>query len=155
LILSRAPIAPMDMYVLAANHNMEELAVSISSHLLSFDLSGLTDNLAERMGAVYLRRLIFLHLGRADALKRLLLPLPDFHGPTPTCGLEERGKLMRAWSLATASLAWDARPDLLPGTIQSVLGSLWDILSCQTCRIGIQTTVKTIVSAWANVKATI
>jgi hypothetical protein len=110
LVLSQASISPMEMYVLAAQHNLEELAVAVSSHLLSFDLPKLTDEMVEKMGAVYLRRLIFLHLGRVDALKRLLVPLPLFHAPTRTCGIEEQSKLSRAWSLATASLAWDARP---------------------------------------------
>lgn len=110
LILSRAPVSPLMMYVSAASHGLEDLAVAISSHLLSFDLSGLNDELVEKMGAVYLRRLIFLHLGRTAALKRLLSPPPAFHGPTNTCGFPEQRQLMRAWSLATAGLAWDARP---------------------------------------------
>lgn len=110
LILSRAPISPIEMYALAANHDLEELATAISSHLLSFDLSGLSDELVERMGAVYLRRLIFLHLGRSEALKRLLLPPSAYHLPTSDCGFKEQGELVSAWSHATAALCWNARP---------------------------------------------
>lgn len=113
LILNRAPVHPIHMYATAAKHNLEELAIAISSHLLSFDLSELTDQLVEKMGAVYLRRLVFLHLGRMDALKRLLTPPPSFHGPTGSCGFPEQRQLMRAWSLATAGLAWDVRPGML------------------------------------------
>lgn len=113
LMLNRAPVHPINMYASAASHNLEELATVISSHLLSFDLSELDDQLVEKMGAVYLRRLVFLHLGRMDALKRLLSPPAAFHGPTGSCGFPEQRQLMRAWSLATAGLAWDVRPGML------------------------------------------
>jgi hypothetical protein len=62
------------MYALAAQHKLEQLAIAVSPSLLSFDLATLTDDLVGRMGAVYLKRLVFLHLGRSAALKRLLSP---------------------------------------------------------------------------------
>ena len=109
-ILSIAPIAPIETYALAAHYDLYDLAVRISSHLLAFSLPSLTDDHANRMGPIYLKRLFFLHLGRIDALKRLLLPPPHPHAPTPTCDFVEQKKLTRAWALASAYLAWDARP---------------------------------------------
>ncbi len=113
LILALAPIAPLELYSLAAAYDLYDLAVPISSHLLAFPLSNISDEMAERMGPIYLKKMFFLHLGRIDALKRLLLPPPHPHAPTPDCDFTEQKKLTRAWALASAYLAWDARPGLL------------------------------------------
>ena len=112
-ILSQAPMQPIVVYALAAAHDLYELAVPVSSHLLSFALHTLTDDLAVRIGPVYMKRLFFLHLGRLEALKRLLLPPPHPHPPTQGCDFTEQKKLTRAWALASAYLAWDARPGTL------------------------------------------
>ena len=113
-ILSQAPIQPIVVYALASAHDLYELAVPVSSHLLSFALHSLTDEIATRIGPVYMKRLFFLHLGRLDALKRLLLPPPHPHPPIPGCDFTEQKKLTRAWALASAYLAWDARPGTHP-----------------------------------------
>lgn len=110
LLLSHALIYPLELYALAASYDLYDLAVPASAYLLSFSLASLTDDMAERIGPKYLKRLFFLHFGRADALKRLLLPPPHPHPPTPTCDYSEQKKLTRAWALASAYLAWDARP---------------------------------------------
>ncbi len=110
LILNQAPMQPIIAYALAAAHDIYDLAVPVSSHLLSYTLHTLTDEIAMRIGPVYMKRLFFLHLGRLDALKRLLLPPPHPHPPTPNCDFTEQKKLTRAWALASAYLAWDARP---------------------------------------------
>ena len=110
LLLSYAPLHPLELYALAATYDLYDLAVSTSSHLLSFPLASLTDEMAGRIGPVYLKRLFFLHFGRSDALKRVLLPPPHPHAPTPDCDFTEQKKLTRAWALASAYLAWDARP---------------------------------------------
>lgn len=110
LILAIAPLAPLEMYSLAGAYDLFDLAVPVSSHLLAFPLPNVTDELADRMKPRYLKKLFFLHLGRVDALKRLLLPPPQLHAPTTTCDFAEQKKLTRAWALASAYLAWDARP---------------------------------------------
>ena len=114
LVLSRAPTAGIQMYALAAEHKLEQLAVAISPSLLSFDLATLGEDLVKRMGAVYLKRLVFLHLGRSAALKRLLSPPLNYHPPDEDCGVEEHDELIGAWGLAVASLGWDARPGAHP-----------------------------------------
>lgn len=110
LLLSYAPLYPIELYALAASFDLYDLAVLISSHLLSFPLSSLTDDMAENIGPVYLKRLFFLHFGRIDALKRVLLPPPLPHPPTQSCDFADQKKVTRAWALASAYLAWDARP---------------------------------------------
>ncbi|KAF8842293.1 hypothetical protein BDN67DRAFT_926703 [Paxillus ammoniavirescens] len=155
LLLSYAPLYPLELYALAASYDLYDLAVPTSSHLLSFSLASLTDEMAERIGPRYLKRLFFLHFGRADALKRLLLPPPHPHPPTPICDFLEQKKLTRAWALASAYLAWDARPDLSTSTMESALGPLGEQLSCESCRRALHDRLKTLIVQWSVVKRTI
>lgn len=171
LLLSHAPLYPLELYTLAASYDLYDLAVPTSSHLLSFSLASLTDEMAEHMGARYLKRLFFLHFGRADALKRLLLPPPHPHPPTATCDFAEQKKLTRAWALASAYLAWDARPGMIPfffcyveqygmitvsdlstNTMESALAPLGEQLDCAQCKLALQERLKILVVQWSVVK---
>ncbi|KAM6495933.1 hypothetical protein JOM56_008639 [Amanita muscaria] len=155
LLLSHAPLFPLDLYALAAAHDLYNLAVATSSHLLSFPLASLSDEMAVRMGPIYLKRLFFLHFGRSDALKRVLLPPPHPHPATPWCDFTEQKKLTRAWALASAYLAWDARPDLSTSTMESALRPLTDHLTCEQCQHVLQERIKNLVVQWSVVKRTI
>ncbi|KAI1796350.1 hypothetical protein LXA43DRAFT_987267 [Ganoderma leucocontextum] len=110
LILSHAPHRPIETYALAAHHDLEDLAVAISGHLLSYDTSSLTDALAAKIGPVYLKRLFLLHQSRLAALRNIVLQPPAFHPSTPGCTDGDQGELVRAWALAAARLVWDATP---------------------------------------------
>ncbi|XP_006460054.1 hypothetical protein AGABI2DRAFT_184545 [Agaricus bisporus var. bisporus H97] len=129
--------------------------VATSSHLLSFPLATLTDEMAELIGPIYLKRLFFLHFGRSDALKRVLLPPPHPHAPTPWCDFDEQKKLTRAWALASAYLAWDARPDLSTSVMESALRPLADHLTCEQCQQGLRERIKDLLVQWTVVKRTI
>lgn len=110
LLLSYAPIRPLELYALGAYHNLHSLAVSSSSHLLAYNLATITDQTAERIGAVYLKKLLLLHSERFNSLKSILLRPPHPHPPTKGCTFQDQRKLTRAWALVSANLAWDARP---------------------------------------------
>ena len=152
LLLSHAPLYPLELYALAASHDLYDLAVSTSSHLLSFPLASITDEMAQYIGPIYLKRLFFLHFGRSDALKRVLLPPPHPHPPTPFCDFTEQKKLTRAWALASAYLAWDARPDLSTSTMESALRSLSEHLTCTLCKEALNDRIKHLVKQWSMVK---
>jgi hypothetical protein len=109
-VLGTAPQAPIEFYATAAAYDLRNLAIPISSFLLSYPLASLSDELAIKMGPLYLKRLFYLHLGRVEALKRLLLPPPQPHMPATNCDFTEQKKLTRAWALASAYLVWDVRP---------------------------------------------
>ena len=68
-LLAYAPTNPLDIYALAASNDLLDLAITTSSHLLSFQLPTLTDEMAMKIGPVYLKKLFFLHLGRIDAVR--------------------------------------------------------------------------------------
>ncbi|RPD58768.1 hypothetical protein L226DRAFT_526905 [Lentinus tigrinus ALCF2SS1-7] len=155
LILSQAPIKPIAAYALAAAHNLHSLAVPISSHLLSYPLQSLPEDLAEKIGPLYLKRLFFLHLGRLDALRRLLLPPPHPHPPTDQCGFADQKSLTRAWALASAYLAWDSRPDLPASAIEAAFLPLADRLPCQLCKQSLVDRVKQVIVQWSMVKRSI
>ncbi|KII91064.1 hypothetical protein PLICRDRAFT_39669 [Plicaturopsis crispa FD-325 SS-3] len=155
LILSHASQYPLEVYALASQHDLYDLALEASPHLLSFSLPSLTDAIVQRIHPVYLKRLFFLHLGRADALKRLLLPPPRPHTPTAQCDLAEQKMLTRAWSLAAAYLAWDSRPNLSNEMIESTLVPLGQHLACSLCRRSLEERIQSLVVQWSAVKKTI
>ena len=152
LLISQAPLDPLEVYALAASFDLYDLAVATSSHLLSFPLSTLSDEMAQRIGSVYLKRLFFLHFGRLDALKRVLLPPPHPHAPTAWCDFTEQKKLTRAWALASAYLAWDARPDLSTSTMESALRPLAEHLTCDQCQSVLRDRIKNLVIQWSVIK---
>ncbi|KAA1473476.1 hypothetical protein DENSPDRAFT_851642 [Dentipellis sp. KUC8613] len=155
LLLAAAPAAPTDVYALAAAHDAHALAVPVSAHLLAYPLSALSDELAARIGPLYLKRLFFLHLGRIEALKRLLLPPPAQHASTFVCDVAEQKRITRAWALASAYLAWDARPDLSTAAIEAALCPLGERLSCDDCRRLLRERITDLVIQWSLVKKTI
>ncbi|KAG6821228.1 hypothetical protein H0H93_002338 [Arthromyces matolae] len=155
LLLSYAPHYPLEIYTLAASNDLHDLAVASSPHLLSFPLSSLTDEMAQAIGPVYLKRLFFLHFGRVDALKRILLSPPHPHSPTSTCDFSDQKKITRAWALASAYLAWDARPDISTSILESTLSPLEEHLACEECKFALQTRIKSLLVQWSMVKLTI
>lgn len=58
-IMTHAPENSMDIYALAASYDLYELATAVSPHLLSYNLSNITDEMAIQIGPVFLKRLFF------------------------------------------------------------------------------------------------
>jgi len=111
-LFSYAPSDPIRLYTLAGEHSLSALAEQTSSHLLSFNLADISDDLAKRMGAKFLRRLMVLHLTRLEELKRIILRPPPPHVPTRECDVLDQKNLSRAWPLAASYLAWDSSPGM-------------------------------------------
>ncbi|CAE6432465.1 unnamed protein product, partial [Rhizoctonia solani] len=155
LLIAHSVTHPLVVYALAAGYNLEHLAVASSRNTLGIELSQITDDLAAVMGPIYLRRLFFLHLGRADALKRLLLEPPAGHMPLPHCGPEDQKSLTRAWALAIAYMAVEAKPNTPPTMLSSGLSALGEHLECQKCRTCLDERIQTVVRQWSMVGSTI
>jgi len=109
LLLALAPLWPLEVYALASYHGLEEMAINVSPYLLSYDLSTITNETAERIGPIYLKKLLLLHMNRSTDLKAILLLPPHPHPPVENCDFEDQKKLTRAWALASAYLVWDSR----------------------------------------------
>ena len=112
LLLLHAPYRPIEAYALAGRYRLECAAVAISGHLLAYDTSQLSDDLAVKMSTVYFRRLFDLHHDRLSALKSIVFRPPAEHEPTPQCGEQSgsRARLKEGWAFAVAQLAWDKMP---------------------------------------------
>ena len=173
LFLGTAPQAPINFYATAGAYNLHHLAIPVSSFLLSYSLASLTDELAVKMGPLYVKRLFYLHVGRIEALKRLLLPPPQPHVPTGNCDFAEQKKLTRAWALASAYLVWDVRPgepmnprhisllltlrpiDLSTHAIEAALRPLGDYLACDQCKQLLCERINNLVAQWSLVKVSL
>ncbi|KAF8602881.1 hypothetical protein BDV93DRAFT_443356 [Ceratobasidium sp. AG-I] len=163
LYLQAAATEPLPMYALAAEHSLESLAVSVSTFTLSVSLSDLTDDLAEQIGPTYLRRLFFLHLGRTDALKRILYPPPASHPiasglPSPhsspsdqSCSPSNQQNVARIWAFACSSAVIDNHPNNLIRMLTPMSAQLPCILCGQT----LMDRVRKLVSDWSDIKNTI
>lgn len=71
------------------------------------------------------------------------------------CDFTEQKAVTRAWSLASAYLTWDARPDMSPSAIERVLLPLTEHLTCELCRKILTDRIKEVVVAWTMVKVSL
>jgi hypothetical protein len=156
LLLTHASFTPLDVYALAASHLLEDLAVASSSHLLSLRLSTITDEVCLKIGAVYLKRLVDLHLDRMDALRAALIVLPDYHQPTVLCQFtgdgETQSRMRTAWARGVADLTWELRPDISVNMLRLKLTPIAEQLSCPLCRTSVQKRIDELCTRWAVVK---
>ncbi|KAF9269593.1 hypothetical protein L218DRAFT_969461 [Marasmius fiardii PR-910] len=140
------------VYLLAAKHDIYDLAVFTSSYLLSFPLTTITEDVAVEMGPVYLARLLSLHRNRLGSLKKILSYPLHLHPLSSTCSAEKQNSVSTAWKLASAYLVWQDRPDLTSSYIDSVLRTLPDHVSCDLCKIAFQRHIQAVTIGWQHVK---
>ncbi|KAG8712827.1 hypothetical protein FRC08_014042 [Ceratobasidium sp. 394] len=152
LFLQAGVSEPLAMYAVAAQYSLESLAVAVSTFTLAVSPSDVSDELAQQMGPVYLRRLFFLHLGRADALKRLLYPPPLPHPASDlSCDPRSQQEVGRIWALACASVVVENHPNELVKVVTPLSAQL----SCPNCRQTLNDRVAALIRDWGAVKATI
>jgi len=166
-LLNYAPSHAIELYTLAASHDIRELATSASSFLLSFDLYQLTDAVSQHMGSLYLKKLFFLHLGRREALRRSLAILPTPHIASSD---HDQRFLQRAWMQAIADLSAEKTighctvdlsqcrfsdfhtVDLSPSVLALTFKIAGTRLECASCKIGWDLRVRSMVAEWTAVK---
>jgi hypothetical protein len=155
-ILSMALHAPLDTYALVCQHRLEVLAIEISHHLISVPLHSLTDEQCLSMGPIYLRRLVFLHLGRTERLKQLLKDPPVSHAPTQHCdAIDQKRKLHAAWKEAAGQLCFEASANTPVSLLHASLTSVIDRLSCEECKTATRERIRKLIVDWTLVKTTI
>lgn len=108
------PLSPLLTFVVASNHELEDLAVLASAHLLALDISTMSDKMVQAINPVYLKRLFDLQTSRVNAFKRLLAVPPESHPATSKCDFIAQKALTRSWAFYTAYMLWDARAGGLP-----------------------------------------
>ncbi|KAH7338302.1 hypothetical protein B0J17DRAFT_706669 [Rhizoctonia solani] len=140
----------------AAQCSLESLAVAVNALTLRASLHEITDELSQQMGPVYMKRLFsaqVLHLGRADALKRIVLPQPNLHPPDSNskCNSETQKSVQRAWTLVSAYIIAQNHPDDV-GDVVSLLDTR---IECTECSRSLQERISRLVHDWSAVKYTI
>ncbi|KAI0633796.1 hypothetical protein C8Q77DRAFT_812454 [Trametes polyzona] len=155
LLLYYAPYRPIDAYALAAHHQLEALAVQISSHLLAYDVSRISDDLAVKMGPLYLGRLYNLQRARLAALRNIVLRPPARHPVTPICDEEAQQQLNRVWAFASAEIVWNALPSTSTQALSSAFTQASSSITCPDCRASIQNRIQEVTTQWSAVKRTI
>ncbi|KAI9056403.1 hypothetical protein FKP32DRAFT_1459469 [Trametes sanguinea] len=155
LIFSYAPYYPIEAYALAAHHGLEPLAAATSSHLLAYDLSRVSDELAIKMGPVYLSRLVNLHRARLAALRNIVLRPPAPHTPTANCDHDSQRELSRAWAFATAEIVWNALPNTSTSSLQAAFLQAGTSINCPECQNMLHQRIQEVTNEWLAVKSTI
>jgi len=110
VVISLGTKFPLPTYSLVAKFNLDTLAVEVSKQLLTIPLHTITDDIAQAMGATYLRRLVFLHLGRTERLKELMSQPPTDHEPSTNCSEGDQKRLQQEWRALALALSWSADP---------------------------------------------
>ncbi|CDO72118.1 hypothetical protein BN946_scf184962.g61 [Trametes cinnabarina] len=153
LILSYAPYYPIEAYALAAHYHLEALAVAISSHLLSYDVSRITDDLVIKMGPMYFSRLVRLQRSRLAALRDIVSRPPATHPDTPTCDHRAQRELSRAWAFATAELVWEALPNTSTHALRTRFAKAGASIACLQCQTSLYDRIQEVTEEWLAVKS--
>ncbi|EJD37881.1 hypothetical protein AURDEDRAFT_139693 [Auricularia subglabra TFB-10046 SS5] len=147
------PGGAQEVYAFAGGHEYEALAVAASEHLLSLSLTDLPAEWQIAVGAVYLRRLYFLHLGRTDVLMRILPVPPVLHAPEPACGTQDMQEhTLQPWARAVSDLIFEARADTPPAKLSAKLNPISYHTPCAKCAAAVRQRIETIVQEWSAVK---
>lgn len=107
-LVGKIPFAPIEVYAIAAENSQFPLASEASAYLLSYPLVSISEEMATRIGPVYLLMLFTLQTQRLHVLQCLVTLPPREHEPTLMCGWTDFQCLKTAWSLACASFIFNA-----------------------------------------------
>uniref|UniRef100_D8Q5P7 BTB domain-containing protein n=2 Tax=Schizophyllum commune (strain H4-8 / FGSC 9210) TaxID=578458 RepID=D8Q5P7_SCHCM len=143
-----AAVAPMEVYALAAAHDLLALAQVASTYLLSYPLQCITEAQARLIGAAYLERLVRLHRTRLATLHELLRCPPEFHAETAGCSFAAQEDMTRAWDGAVEYVMKHARPDIVANTLQQKLEKLKEGMICQECKKVVERRIRDAVVNW-------
>jgi len=156
LLLRQAPSDPFRVYAIGASIPLDSLCILASQYTLNTSPSTVTEADALTMGPIYLRRLSFLHLGRQEALRRVLKILPDEHLPTVSCPRAAQNSLRWAWQAAIGEILLQELPqNTSAGRLSSTFGRVSGMTTCVQCKENVQTQISRMMQSWAMVRQTI
>jgi hypothetical protein len=156
LIMGLASKSSIDTFALVCHHNLERLATDISQLLISIPIHDLNDQQCTMMGPVYLRRLVFLQVGRTERLKEILNVPPTKHEPTMSCdAVNQRRNLEAVWDDAVRELVWEVKAHTSVSLLHTAITPAVDRVTCADCKTAIRERIKQIIVDWTLVKSTI
>ncbi|KAJ3555400.1 hypothetical protein NP233_g12218 [Leucocoprinus birnbaumii] len=177
LILSFAPVKPLEVFALAGFHRLDGMAVEASTHLISYPLSAITDAMAARIGTTYLLRLFQWRLHRTSEMKRIFLTPLFPHPPTRGCSFEGQRITSQLWAEVSANFGYEDHtgsttamlsfpdkrakltncdyPDITLSFLRSLLQPRLQQIDCELCRDVIENKMRNIIVEWNAVPRTI
>lgn len=111
-IVLKMPYKPLEVYIVAAEHDLFELARAASGYLLTISLLSLPRATTLRLNVEYMAMLYNLHMSRTSVLQQLVSRPPDGHVPMFHCGFSECQAMRSAWSVAASTFILKANPGL-------------------------------------------
>jgi hypothetical protein len=150
-----AIVYPLETFAVLASQGLDSLTVEVSKYLTSIPLHQLTDELCTLMGPVYLRRVVFLHVGRVERLKELLRVVPATHDRTILCGATDQQSIQRAWLDIAARLTWEVAASTPILRLQQAFQPLADSTICPNCKDALRGRLRQLILDWTSVKNTI
>lgn len=133
LAAAAAEHAPLDFYIAAAAQGIFPLAVAASRHLRDLNLMQVSDVHAQRMGAVYYKKLVVMLAQRGRQLRELLQTPPAPHARTPACTNANQRALREAWVLLLSDLGTNLSRYTSSQTVMARGGTLTVLLECNDC----------------------
>ncbi|GJE89974.1 hypothetical protein PsYK624_060920 [Phanerochaete sordida] len=128
------PDAPMDFYLIAAEHDLAPFARAAARHLDEFEVTQISEAQMQRMGVLYYNRLIAMLGRRASAVKQLLRSPPDGHPYSALCAEEDQQVLRDAWVLTASQFTTDLFKNTSSEVIVAQIRLLRSSLVCTDCR---------------------
>jgi len=155
VLLREAPSQPLRVYALGAAHAIESLCKLASQYTLAFRLTDVTEADVINMGAIYFRRLTFLHLGREEALRRTIRTPPPGHDINDGCSQASQAAVQRGWLATVGEVLTSPDPqNFEAGALLSMFAPL-AALPCSKCKKAVQGRIAGMMQDWAKVKRTI
>ncbi|KDQ26066.1 hypothetical protein PLEOSDRAFT_1046286, partial [Pleurotus ostreatus PC15] len=163
LLTAHAPLHPIEVYALAASIDLYPLTQTASLYLHGLDLCPtdaedaigglrLIPEMGQKMGGVYLMRLIAMHKRRLEALRTAVCTAPEGHmldhPSEDQCSTEDQASLKRAWALAAAYLVCTAGPGVSAQAIDGTFRPLAKHVSCSRCREALDQRLESINREW-------
>jgi hypothetical protein len=154
-LLSFALLFLHGLYMLVSHFNIYELAATTSLYLLSSSLYTITNDMAQRIGLIYLKHLFSLHSQHLHMLKSIILCPPRPHHPTPDCSFAQQKQLSDIWAVGLADLAWDVMLDLSMHHLQTAFNLHSGSLYCAACQDALTGHLDEVLAQWALMAQTI
>lgn len=165
-LVVKIPSMALEVYTVAAENDLFDLACEASKQLLSLRISSLTNEIVLRLGPMYLCMLCNLLTERSYVLRRLVIQPPKQHRPTDTCGFRGYQDLLFEWSKIATTIILSGSPgsllrcengsmkvDQYIGTSPELLYAMLKPLnlphSCPACIQSIDYRVQDAVSRWS------
>lgn len=152
MLVAHAPEDPLRVYITGAAHGSDFTCTQASPYTLRLSLSLISEADVLTMGAVYLRRLTLLHVGRVAELKRIIRNPPPLH---TACAQTQPLRELTWKEGVTEILLLDHPQNTSESTIMITFGPLASRTRCAVCKERLTARINNMCREWSLVPRTI